>query len=59
MDFHVSTPRGTELLLQLVDGRVVLPPVPAAPAAGLAPAPPAPAADLPALQSGLEKIMTS
>lgn len=28
MDFHVITPRGAELLLQLVEGRVILPPAP-------------------------------
>lgn len=39
MDVHVLTPRGAELVVQVVDGQVIVPPA-ALPAA--APVPPAP-----------------
>lgn len=43
MDFHVITPRGSELIMQLVGGQVVIvPPAPAVHQAGPAPAPPPP-----------------
>lgn len=41
MEFHVITPRGSELVLQMVDGRPVLPPALPPPAAAPAPAAPA------------------
>lgn len=39
IEFHVLTPRGSELIVQVVGGKPVLPPVPpTAPAGALAPA---------------------
>ena len=44
MDPHVLTPRGPYLVALVIDGRAIIPPVPAAPKAGPAPAPPPPPA---------------